>query len=379
MPTRVRALVALLPALLAPLAHAAPDLATRRAVSGQIVFADDARAGLWYVTPPEPELATGADGRPDLTLITMRYTGNVLARDRGLLLHRTVLALRVRVPGHDAAALASLARTLGAAEVRPLPLRRVESALVWAPVGVPDSAARVVPGGRLEGDAAAGDAAWRERVFTVALDSLTAQAMHAAMERGQLAISLAYAYVAEGRAGAMPPGDVTGPPELLDELRRRLAAAGDSAARDSAARRVVRAGAFRVGVDVRAWPGVLRRVDVDGQMPAGFAALDLVCFDFRDGRRPDLFEKAVEIEAESVGGRPVRQQVVFARTRPDVFAAGLRFPVAVRLDRPFRWRVTETRPDGSSSAGPWSARADWIALLDVTTPAAPSRGVRPIR
>jgi hypothetical protein len=143
---------------------------------------------------------------------------------------------------------------------------------------------------------------------------------------------------------------------------------------------VVRAGAIRIGVDTRRWPDVVRQVDVDGRMPAGFAALEVYCYDFRDGRRPDLFEKTVEIEAESVGGRPVRQQVTFARAHPDVYSTGLRFPVAVRLDRPYRYRVLEFRPDGSSATGPWLKGGDWIALLDLTTPA-PTRapGVRPIR
>ncbi len=369
-------------ALLATLAHARPDLASRRMVGPLVVFADDARTDLFHVLPPEPVLATGPDGRPDLALLSMRYTGNALSRDRGLALHRTVLTLRVKLPAHAPADLERAARALAAGgrapELRPLPIRRIESAVVFAPVGRPDSTARVLPGGDLVADGSEGDAAWDERVFTLALDSLSAQVLQAALERDQLAMSFAYAFVADGRVAPEPFGDVEGPPELSRALRDRLSAA-DSAGRDSTSRRVVRAGAFRIGVDLRTWPGVVRRVDVDAQAPAGFAALDVYCFDFRDARRPDLFEKRVEIEAESIGGRPVRQLAVFARERPDVFAVGLRFPVAVRLDRPYRFRLVESRPDGSSTTGPWQAGRAWLALLDVTTPVAPARGVRPIR
>src|SRR6185436_5122135 len=166
-----------------------------------------------------------------------------------------------------------------------------------------------------------------ERVFTAGLDSLTAQAMHGALANGQLALSLAYAFVADGHVAPERYGDVSGPPELAAELDRQLQAAGrDAAARDSTVRRVVRAGAIRIGVDLRVWPEAVRRVDVEGRMPSGFAALDVYCFDFRDGRRPELIEKSVEIEAESVGGRPVRQRVTFARAHPDVYSTGLRFP-----------------------------------------------------
>lgn len=369
--------------LLAASAHARPDLASRRMVGPLVVFADDARADLFHVLPPEPEVATGPDGRPDLALLSLRYTGNALSRDRGLALHRTVLTLRVKLPPHARADLDRAARALASGgrepELRPLPIRRIESAVVFAPIGRADSTARVLPGGDLVADGSADGAAWNERVFTLALDSLSAQVLQAALARDQLAMSFAWAFVADGRVANEPFGDVQGPPELVRALRERLAAAADSAGRDSTSRRVVRAGAFRIGVDLRTWPGVVRRVDVDAQAPAGFAAIDVYCFDFRDVRRPDLFEKRVEIEAESVGGRPVRQQAVFARERPDVFAVGLRFPVAVRLDRPYRFRVVESRPDGTSTTGPWQPGRAWLALLDVTTTIAPARGVRPIR
>lgn len=377
------ALLSLGAAAFAPSAHARPDLASRRIIGPLVVFDDDSRADLFHVLPPEPEIATGSDGRPDLALLSMRYTGNALSRDRGLALHRTVLTLRVKLPAHAPADLERAARLLAAGgrppELRPLPIRRIESAVVFAPVGQPDSTARVLPGGDLVASGSDGDGAWDERVFTLALDSLSAQVLQAALERDQLAMSFAWAFVADGRLAPEPFGDVQGPPELSRALRDRLAAAADSAGRDSTARRVVRAGAFRIGVDLRTWPGVVRRVDVDAQAPAGFAALDVYCFDFRDARRPDLFEKRVEIEAESLGGRPVRQLAVFAREHPDVFAVGLRFPVAVRIDRPYRFRLVESRPDGSSTTGPWQAGRAWLALLDVTTPVAPARGVRPIR
>jgi hypothetical protein len=365
-------------------ASALPDLASRRPVGTLIVFSDDQRNDLFYYAPPELQLATGADGRPDLSLLEMRYSGNATSRDRGLIVHKTLLTMRIRIPAAERAELDRVARDLGTAgrppELRPLPIRRIESALVYASIGGPDTAARVVPGGRFQGSGATGDAFWSERVFTVGLDSLTAQAMHGALASGQLALSLAYAFVADGRVAPEPFGSVDGPPELAAELERQLQAAGrDSAARDSTTRRVVRAGAIRIGVDLKAWPEVVRRVDVEGRMPSGFAALDVYCFDFRDGRRPDLIEKTVEIEAESVGGRPVRQLVTFARAHPDVYSTGLRFPVAVRLDRPYRYRVLEFRPDGTSSTGPWAQGRDWVALLDLTTPAAPKTGVRAIR
>lgn len=376
---------------LAPAADAAPDLASRRMAGAVMVFADDARPDLWYVGPSELRIATGPAGAPDVSFLEMRYVGNITAGTRGLVLHKSLVTMRVQMPPYSREDLDHAARTLApggrAVELRPLPIRRIEASLVYAPVGAgTDTSVRALPGGRIGGGGTsaepAGEGYWSERVFTVGLDSLTAQAFRSAFEAGQLAMSLGYAFVADGRAAAEPWGAVDGPRELTAELERQLAGAahGGGAARDSIARRVVRAGAIRVDIDARRWPDLMRRVDLEDGTRAGYAALDVYCYDFRDGRRPDLYEKTVEVEAESVGGQPVRLQAAFARAHPDVYSATLAFPVAVKLDRPYRYRVAEFRPDGSSTRGSWRPGRDWVGLLDLTTPASPAaHGVRPIR
>lgn len=369
-------------------AHAAPDLATRRLVGPVVVFEDDQRPGLFHYAPAELRLVTADDGRPDFSFIDMRYTGNVVARDRGLTLHRSLVTLRVELPPHAPEVLAQCARALGAggraAELRPLPIRRLEAALIYTPIGAAaDTGARALPGGRFqasrdrEGPLAEGY--WTERVFTVGLDSLTAQALRGAFEQGQLLMSLGYVVVADGRLAREPWGDVDGPPALVEALGHALAE-GRPAGADSLRRRVVAAGVIPVRVDAARWPDLLRRVDLDAGSRSGYASLDVYCYDFRDNRRPDLYEKQVEVEAESVAGRPVRLLAAFARAHPDVYQTSLRFPVAVRLDRPYRYRVAEVRPDGTSTQGGWRAGGAWTGLLDLTTPApSTAPGVRSIR
>jgi hypothetical protein len=163
---------------------------------------------------------------------------------------------------------------------------------------------------------------------------------------------------------------------------RRSAADGAAAAGGASRilRRVVGSGSIPIRVDARQWPDLLRRIDVDANAREGFPSIDVYCYDFRDNRRPDLYEKQVEIEGETVGGPPIRMQIAFARAHSDVYSVSIRFPVAVRLDRPFRYRVAELWPDGTSRQGGWSTGRNWLGLLDVTTPAAPAgRGVRPLR
>ena len=383
--------MAALTCALAACPGAAPDLSTRRIVGGITVFEDDQRSGLFHYAPPEIRIVTAADGRPDFSFIDMRYTGNVLARDRGLTLHRSLLTIRVELPAHPPEALAACARAIGAAgrpaDLRPLPVRRLGAALIYASIGAAaDTTLHAVPGGRLqtsrESEGAVGEGYWNQRVFTVGVDSLTAQALREALEKGQLLMSLGYVVIADGKLAREPWGMVDGPPELAEALRRELvgSAPPGGAGQDSALRRVVASGVIPVRVDTRRWPDLLRRVDLDAGTRAGYAAMDVYCYDFRDNRRPDLYEKQVEVEAESVAGRPVRLQAVFARAHPDVYQTSLRFPVAVRLDRPYRYRVAEVRPDGSVSQGSWRAGRDWLDVLDLTTPALPSApGVRSIR
>lgn len=377
----------LLLALLAAPAVAVPDLSTRRVVGELTVFADDERAGLFYVTPAALRLVTASDGRPDFSFVQMRYTGNAVSRDRGLTLHRSLVTLRVELPQHSAAALASAAQALAVngrpAELRPLPVRRLEAAMIYTTIGAADTAARELAGGGFQTsrdrEGPLGEGFWRERVFTVGLDSLTAQALHAALAHGQLMMSLGYAVVADGRLAREPWGGVDGPPELAEALGRQLADSPGAAA-DSLRRRVVAASVIPVRVDLHRWPDLVRRVDLDAGSRTGYGALEVYCYDFRDQRRPDLYEKQVEVEAESVAGRPVRLQLAFARAHPDVYRTSVRFPVAVRLDRPYRYRVAEVRPDGSTTQGVWRAGRDWLGLLDLTTPAPTTApGVRAIR
>ena len=42
----------------------------------------------------------------------------------------------------------------------------------------------------------------------------------------------------------------------------------------------------------------------------------------------------------------------FGRDQPDLYARSVRFGVAVRLDRPYRYRVTEIADDGTSTRQP---------------------------
>lgn len=367
--------------LIAVPAAAQPDLRRAQPAGTLTVFSDVRRAGLFYYVPGEMAVAQSAGGRPELTFLHVRYTGTGAMGDRGKTFFRSVLTFRVRFGGPSAAeireAKALLRREAASAiELRPLPIRRLDAALVFATLtsGAESPAPAVVPEGHFEPAedgkkpaAASDEGAWRERTYTVGMDPATAQMFSDALERGRVALSLGYAVYANARAADEPIDDLKGSPELVEALRNR-APQDQGAPGDGTELRpqLVRAGAIAITADARQWPDLVRRIDINESVPPGYAALDIYCYDFNNELRPDLYEKQVEIEAQSVTGRPVRRLVAFQRDQADQYARTLSFTVAVRLDRPYRYRLIEITPEGVTRAGAWQNGRSWTQILDVT-------------
>jgi hypothetical protein len=340
-------LLATLPAALAAPAAARPNLDEPRPLGSLILYPDDQKPGLLYYGPGELGVARAADGRPDIHFLQMRYTGSAVGGDRGRILYQSILGFRVTHLPPSASDLQAARKSVpGAVELRPLPIRRLDATLVYASVGQPAGEGTPLPGGHFEAAedpaAASPGAFWTSRSYVLGLDAATAELFGHALARGQVVLSVSYSF----SAAEEPP-------------------AKEAPAKEP---RVVRAGAFAITVDAARWPDVLKRVDVNERMPPGYPVLDVYCYDF-GGRAAALYEKQVEIEAESPGGGTVTARARFGRDQADLYARSVRFGLAVRLDRPYRYRVTEVAEDGTSAATPWRARQSWAELLDITTPA----------
>jgi hypothetical protein len=353
-----RAACVLATSLGAATAAAAPNLSAPRPSGPLTIYPDDRRPDVFYYGPGEIVLETHADGRPKLTLLQVRYTGTASAGTKGAIAFRSRLTFDVRQTGVDPQALVAVRAAAGigrSAELRPLPIQRLQATLVHPstappPPGAPaptDPAPAGDEGHFETSESEAPSPSWSRRTFVLALDATEAQLLGDTLRKGRLLLSLDYAFYARSTAvrSVQPEPDV-----------------------------LVRAGTAAIAIDALRWPDLLRQVDVNEQVPPGYAALDVYCYDFHDALRPDLYEKQVEIEADGVGGRPVVASTTFGRTEPDLYARSLRFPVGVRLDRPYRFRISETALDGRVRAGAWRTVASWDHILDVTSaPALPSR------
>jgi hypothetical protein len=399
--------------LLSSTGLAAPDLSVHREIGKYHVYPDFDKPERFYLAPGNLEIAVDENGRPKLHFLQMRYTGAALYGNEGEFGSHSTLTVGVRLeqPSSEEMRLlqksARLLANLGRIEIRPLPITAFEAVLAYAPIGEGPSEITVVENGYFESDEdkkARTDqrSFWRERTFTIPMNAATSTLFWDLLQRQELAISINYAFFSKGvhsselaqvdvqatedrverelmedlRATGMPiaPNRPTG---IAARLLRRLHAkatgtedlleAEESAPGPPLSTRAIRTGATAVRVDAARWPELFQRVDFNDEVPPAYAVVKIYCYDFANQRRPDLFYKKVEIEAVGVGGRPIPLSAKFLSSQRDLYARTLRFPVAVHVDRPFRYRVTSAARTGEMETGPWIERKTWGGILDITS------------
>lgn len=356
--------------------HAEPDLSAGRPAGPLTVYPDTSRADRFYYPPGDLRIAPTPDGLPDMHLLQVRYTGSFATGDRGVFGVRSLLSFRIEMVEHEPAQMQGARNALAAhlgrrADLRPLPITRLETMLVYTPAAEEPGPSTALTGGRFEAQDDAGrssaTAYWRERTWVLRLDDASAQVMAEALERGQVAVSLGYAFYARGVTAGSDPGEVTGCPELAQWLNSMAGAPQAQDGETKAVDCLVKAGAVAVTMDAHERPQLVRQVDINESAPPGYPVLDVRCYDFRDALRAELQEKQVEVVAQGVGGSPVSVLLVFDRSQPDLYARTVRFRLPVRLDMPYRFRVTQIKRDGSVDVGEWQERESWARLVDVTT------------
>jgi len=360
---------------------ATPDLRKVTSAGPLQVYPDDRRAGLYYYPPGDLRVSLDQDGRPELRLFEVRYVGTAAAGDQGEHMFRSLFTFKVVMDGPGLQEIEAARKALkasrrrGSVELRPMPVDRLESALVYAPV-VPidtETEEQLLPEGHFEAEEELGkstrQAYWTQRTYTVPLDIHSAQLLRIALEEGQVIVSLGYAFFALGVDPDKPLEQLSGSPALVQQIRNRLGESEDSSDDEgqSPGSHLVRAGASSITVDTDRWPELLLRIDINERIPPAYAMLRVYCYDFREGLRPGLYVKRVQIEAHGVSGESVFREVVFERSAPDLYVHSLRFPFAVRLDRPYRYRVIELSEDGSLAEGKWVEVDSWARPLDVTS------------
>ena len=354
--------------------RAQPDFNNARQAGNITFFQDIKQTAVFYYLPGSLAIGRTAEKKPDLSFILMRYAGSATYNDEGQNHFRNILTIRLVMKPVDADSLRTarqqLQRSYPSVQLKPLPISQVEAMIVFTPVGAPDSA-RLIQKGEMaaENDAGYTTAAtyWQERFFTLCLDNNSANLLLQAFNRNLTVISFMYAFYSKGRTTSSAL-EISGFGSLDNTLKQQLkTAAPDTSKTDSLHECIVKSDAFPINIDTAENPDLIRKIDINDANPSGYAVVNVRNYDFANHLRSDLYEKSVDLEATGAGGDPVHLSVSFNRKNTDVTSVNFRFKYAVRLDRPYRYRVRELLTDGQESISDWNTVNVWSNLLDVTT------------
>jgi hypothetical protein len=361
---------------------AQPSISSSQLIGEQRVYRDVKLANLFYYMPFDYKLVTDSKGKPEFSMIQMRYTGTRAGADAGVAKFNNLLQFKVSIdPQHQKKITelrTALRQTYPAAELRPLPVRKFSSILVFA--GTQDTettegtsgsdSLRLVKTSYAEAtneNSSGNNSYWNDRIITLRLNNFDAQLVESALKNHQSVMSFSYAIYSVFSETDPSDINVTGSKEIhkkvKDFFESEIKNQKDSALRIT----MVKADVVSLDVNLDTWPTLVQKVDINEKVPARYALFDVYCYDFNNELRADLYAKKIEIRATSVNGSEITTTFSFKMNQPDLYAKSIRFPYAVRFDKPFYYRVTEINMDGEASATEWIEKKDWSELLDITS------------
>jgi hypothetical protein len=306
----------------------------------------------------------------------MRYTGARATGDAGAAKYNNLLQFRivadVSQERKEAELKAELKKRSPLVELKPLPVKKISSVLVFAgTAGTENSdSLHLVKSGFAEATdekGAANTSFWYDRIITIRLTNFDAQLVASALENHQSVMSFSYALYttfSEANQGDLTvSGSKTLKKEISDFFREDLKNRYDTSKHFS----MIKADVVNLKIDPVQWPQAIQKVDINEKVPAKYPLFDVYCYDFNNELRGDLYAKKIEIKATSVNGSDVLADFTFKSNRPDIYAKSIRFGYAVRFDKPFYYKVTEINTDGEPSATEWKQKREWSEILDITS------------
>lgn len=375
MPGAIRYMLVLLACIALLQVEAQPSITASQLIAGQQVFSDIKKTNLYYFIPYGYSLVTDSKGKPDFSLVQMRYTGTKAAGDAGKIKYNNRLQFRIAISKEDQQKITLLKTELKkkypTAELRQLPVRRFSSVLVFAGTGSTDIAEdslHLVRAGyeAVDESAAVNNSYWTERIITVGLSNTDAQLVVSAIKNKQSVMSFSYAIYSEFSEKNTVSIDTKGDDKLGKKLKDYFNSQMNQSP-DSGRITLIRAEAFNLLIDTATWPTVLQQIDINENLPAKYALFDVYCYDFNNALRDDLFAKKIEIRATGVSGTDITATYTFKVNQPELYSKSIHFSYAIRFDRPFYYRVTEISKDGEATSTAWNEKKEWSELLDITS------------
>jgi hypothetical protein len=345
------------------------DFATKEVIDNVVVYQDSKIKGLFYYAPYGLQLVKDNKGKPDFKFIQMRYTGTKLSGDQGAYSFKSLLRFKVanHVPSQTKRdSIKKVIKNKGFVinKLQPLPIHNLQASLIHTAEG--DTVSKKYSSGFFENtDVSAANSYWTERDFTLRLNNEDAQLFWNSFQGTQPTVSVNYSFSAKGINSLSDELFASGPGTFTKTMEE-FATKKDSI-NTSLNEKIVVSGALSIIIDTRQWPDLTKQIDINERIPPEYAALDVYCFDFNNDIRKDIHAKRIEIKAEGVGGNEVVFKNTFKATEPDVYAKTIRFIYAVKLDKPYSYRITEIFNDGRTEKSEWKTVENWHQILDITS------------
>ena len=329
-------------------------------IQGLRLYQDIKKEGTYYYVSTAIEVAKDREGNPEFRMVMMRYTGRRLSQDQQKKMFKNIAQFRVVIKSPSPETLNVIKAQLGNVELKSIPLNHTESFLIYTPI-VPNEK-ELVLNGVSEEISNLSD----ERIFTIMMSNEDAQLLEKAFQKGQTLISVGYAFFVEGIVAERPFMETEIQNKLNSKFNNFLIGFADSLRQKNSTKIVlVGAGATEVLLPVD-YAKFVKKVDINEQLPAEYAAIDVRCYDFNNELRTDLYAKKVEIEAISIDGTPITIQATFYRRFPEVYIKHLKFNYAVKVDTPLRFRIIEINDSGNTFIKGWVIRNEW-GQIDITS------------
>ncbi|WP_117885168.1 hypothetical protein [Aureibaculum luteum] len=353
-------------------AFSQPKRSSRRVIDNVIIYQDVTKKTHYYYVAYGLKLVKNKEGKPNFKFIQMRHTGTKVTENENSNSFKSLINFRVAINTPTKNTInAIISKLINAGvkiqELKPIAISNIDTELEYVTnKKTTDTLSENFKNGFFENTENSGaDQNWKERYFTLRLETEDAQLFKESLENNRPTISLNYTFLAKFSGGDLDEVIASGSTELIKEFENENSE--NTIDVNVLSEAIVKNGSLSIDINTDKWPDLIKQVDLNERLPSEYAALDVYCYDFNNMIRDDLSAKIVEIKAKSVNGKEVVFKNVFYKEQPDIYAKTIKFIYAVKLSEPYEYRVTEIYNDGTLKREEWIEKKQWNGILDITS------------
>ncbi|WP_394993849.1 hypothetical protein [Emticicia sp.] len=350
------------------ISKAQPDLSTKIIIEGKEIYRDFRKPNVYYLMPGKLQLANESDGKPKFFLIASRYTGTSVYGDVGEKKFRNILQFGVAMETIEMDVVKKIQNQLGGKDISLLsmPIKNIET-IVMIPASGSESKKQIGKDGAFLSTSGAENNAgfWKERMYSIHLENFEAELVTLMIKQGKLALSFSYAFVGDVIKGTKKYKQVSSPRQVFQSITPEI---NQEIKTDTVITTLaLKSETFSINVDTQKW-NVIRKIDINENIPPAYSVLEVRCYDFTNQIRPDLAVKLLDIEAIGLNNLIVSlPSIKFLSSEPSVNTIAASFPFAVKLTKPLRYRISEYKHDGERKTYDWVKKENWVEIIDITT------------